>query len=238
MSGLKIQEDVMQVKRNWAVLRSAILAMGVAAISTVSAQASTMSGGSGSGGLSPLLTYDTLNSSIGSTGITGTPAINFVPVTGVSYLSPSNLSFGSFQVSALPTGQSTTYVNTPVSINFTADSVNGQPVNPNQTPITISGVLNGTITGANQSSVIATFAPPSKSVFQTGLYSNTLSSLDSPLRIAPSSSGSTTAQGLITATTITAAVPEPSTIAVFAVMLAGLGLRQRGVLRRRNTAAA
>ena len=44
MSGLKIQEDVMQVKRNWAVLRSAILAMGVAAISTVSAQASTMSG--------------------------------------------------------------------------------------------------------------------------------------------------------------------------------------------------
>ena len=223
----------MRVRRNWAVLRTAVLAMGVAAISSASVQASTISGG-----LSPLLTYDTLDSTIGATGVTGTPAIKFVPVTGVSYLSPSNLSFGSFQVQANPDGQSTTYVNTPFTIKFTADSVNGQMVNPNDTPITIAGVLNGTITGANQSSVVATFSAPSKTVFQTGLYSNTLAPLDSPLRIAPSTSGPTTAQGAITATTITAPVPEPSTIAVFAVMLAGLGLRQRGVLRRRNSATA
>ena len=224
----------MLVKRNWALLRTAIMAMGVAGATTMSAQASTISGG----GLSPLLTYDTVSSSVGSTGISGTPAIKFVPVTGVSYLSPSNLSFGSFQVSALPDGQSTTYVNTPFTIKFSADAVNGQPINPNETPITIAGVLNGTVMGANQSSVVATFGAPSKTVFQTGLYSNTLGSIDSPLRIAPSTSGPTTAQGFLSATTITSPVPEPSTIAVFAVMLAGLGLRQRVVLRRRNAAAA
>ena len=52
---------------------------------------------------------------------------------------------------------STTYNNTPFSITFVPGTLNGNAVNPGT--VTITGVLNGTVTGSNHSSVVATFNP-------------------------------------------------------------------------------
>jgi hypothetical protein len=227
--------------RGWTGLRAWVIALGLAVAAergTLASSISSTDPGSSSSPSSTLLTYDSVNSWIDPTGITGDPkAIQIVPVTGGSFLAPSSLSLGSFQTKALDAGQSVTYNQTPFHFRFTADAVNGQSVQPNQTPIDVTGVLNGTLSGANASSVTATFDKRSTGnyTFLTGLYSNTLTVPDSPLSIVPSTTnnGLTTAQALLTNTAITSPVPEPSTLLVFAAAISGLGLRQQ-VRRRRS----
>jgi hypothetical protein len=183
----------------------------------------------------PLMTYNTIGSTIGTSGITGNPVIKFIPVTGGSFLAPSNLSFGKFQIDALPTGQRTVYNNTPVAIKFQADALNGQSIAPNETPIEVSGVLNGEAIGDNQSTVVATFNPLAKAEFQTGLYKNTLGLPDTPLRINPSTSngGVTTAQAFLSNSSLDPnPIPEPSTLALFAVTLFGFAARRRLLVHR------
>jgi hypothetical protein len=194
-----------------------------------------------------LLAYSTVGSTIGTDGVSGatgsTPAITFVPVSG-SALTPSTLSLGSFQASALGDGQSVTYNNTPFDIKFTATSVNGAgDFLPNGTPIDVKGVLNGTLTGADQSGVTATFGPAGTSgafaypTFVTGLYTNLLKIPDNPISVAPSTtnSGLTSAQAYVaSALTPNSPVPEPSTVVLFAATIAGLGFRHR--IRRARAA--
>lgn len=219
----------MRRSRGWTGLAAWMIALGVVAAAAGGAQASPV-----------LLNYDTLGSTISTTGTTGLDSgaaspIQFVPATGGFFLSPSSFSLGAFQASALADGKSVTYNNTPFNIKLTADQLNSQSgFQPNETPISISGVLNGTLSGANQSTVVATFTNPGDPgyTFATGLYQNTMKISDSPLTIVPSTTnnGLTTAQAVLTASSYTAPVPEPATMVLFAATIAGFGLRRK--LRR------
>jgi hypothetical protein len=236
----------MRRKRGWTRLRTSFVALALAAAATGHAQASSMSTDPlTTSSSATLLTYDTVGSWIDTTGVTSTGSptmsgVTYSPTTGSSFLTPSSLSLGGFQANALGSGQTITYANTPFHIKLTADAVNGQAgFQPNGTPIDISGVLNGTLSGANQSTVTATFNKPLDSTgaatnpaaytFLTGLYNNTLQIPDNPLTIVPSTAnnGMTTAQAVLADSSITSPVPEPSTIVLFAATVAGLGFRHR-----------
>ena len=192
---------------------------------------------------SPVVNYST-SGSIDSSGVTGTPVISFNSVLNSSFESPSSFSMGDFQVAALPDKQSTSYTDTPFHITYLVNSVDGAKPDVNETPIQLSGVLNGTVSGGNQSHVVAKFDPITKPTFMTGMYSNDLSITDNPLTLVPSTtnSGQTSAQAFLTSTLTTTpppssggetTVPEPSTIALFLTTLAGLGVHRA---RRGRTA--
>jgi hypothetical protein len=194
---------------------------------------------------SPLVNYSTSGQIDPKTGVTGSSVISFNSVgtsangsvAGVID-SPSSFSLGDFQVAKLPDGQSTTYTNTPFSITYLVNTVDGNKPSPNETPVTVTGVLNGTVTGSNQSHVIAKFDPITNPDFKTGNFANVLSITDNPLTLVPSTTngGLTSAQAFISSTPITSppgsgdtgggttTVPEPSSIALFLTTLAGLGV--------------
>ena len=220
--------------RGWTRLRASVCAFGLVAASAGAAQAA------------PMMTYNTIGSMVGEPGMSVAPdTVTFVPVSGASFLAPSSLSLGAFEVKTLPVGQTVTYDNIPFSIKFTTTQIGKDTPNPNSTPFTISGHLSGTVNGPSQSNVVATFdkAPPTTSKggigagdstdpgfqFTTGLYANTLKIADNPLTLVPSTtnSGLTTVQANLTGSTYTAPVPEPSTILLFAATAAGLGLRRQ-----------
>jgi hypothetical protein len=168
----------------------------------------------------------TTSGTIGLTGITGSNVISFNSVSGGSFLAPSAFSLGEFLVSSLPPGVSTTYVNTPFEINYIAQEVNGVAPEENGTPFKLTGVLNGQVLGPNQSSVVATFDPIGDSQFRTGDFLNTLAISGSVLLVPSSNNGGrTSAQATLVA--VSAPVPEPATLAIFAVAAAGYGLRRR-----------
>ena len=105
------------------------------------------------------------------------------------------------------------------------------------------GVLNGTLSGPNQSNVTATFGTFDSSGnftpysatnntvnFSTGLYNNSLTLPVGAISIVPSTTndGVTTLQATLTNVSVApAAAPEPSTIVLFAATVVGLGFRQR-----------
>jgi len=186
---------------------------------------------------SPVVNYTT-SGTIDSNGVTGTPVISFNSVLNSAFESPSSFSLGDFQVAALPPGQKATYTNTPFHITYLVNSVDGSE--DDKPSLRISGVLNGTIGGANQSDVRAMFDPITNANFQTGSFSNALSITDNPLTLVPSTtnSGQTSAQAFLTSKMTdtppdsgggggsTPSVPEPSTIALFLTTLAGLGIQR------------
>jgi hypothetical protein len=203
-------------------LKAAVMALGLLAAGTA-AQAD------------PIVSYTT-SGQVESAGVTGKPVISFNSVvSNQSFNSPSSFSLGDFTEAALPTGQSTTYTNTPFSVTLLVNGVNGNTPNPNQTPIQVTGVLNGTITGNDQSTVVARFDPIANPTFLTGTYSNTLSIFDNPLSLVPSTTnnGLTTAQAYLTSTGATVNTPEPSSVALFLTVLGGLGWKR---FRTRRTA--
>jgi len=187
-----------------------------------------------SGRADAIMNYTT-SGSIDSSGVSGPGVISFIPISTNQFNAPSAFSLGDFQVPALPDGQTTTYANTPFHITYLANTVNGVAPDPNQTPIQVSGVLNGTITGGNQSDVVAKFDPLSTPTFVTGNYTNTLSFTDNPLSLVPSTTnnGKTSAQARIdTVFNPGNPIPEPTSIALFLTTLAGLGVRHRVRARR------
>jgi hypothetical protein len=226
----------MRRTRGWTGLRPTVFALGLVAATAGGARADAMS--SSSSALptvpaSPVLSFNTtVGSSLGAPA-SGSPLITFVPVTG-SVMTPSNLSLGAFQVAA-PASGTTTYNNTPFSIQLVSTAVNGDTGAAGiQTPIQVSGVLNGTVSSANQTNVVATFNPLASNQFTTGVYTNTLILPDSPLHLVPSTTngGLTSIQAhLQSLTTVTLTAPEPTSVAVFVVALAGLAAHRRS--RRR-----
>jgi hypothetical protein len=165
--------------------------------------------------------------SIGMTGVTGANVISFIPEAASAFTTPSAFSLGTFVVGYLPPGAKTTYDKTPFTITYTALKVNGAEPTVNQSPVVISGFLNGTVGGPSSSSVVATFSPISDSEFLTADYLNKLSVLDPQVALVPSTTngGRTTAQAHLRVSA--APIPEPTTIALFATTLVGLGLRRR-----------
>ena len=87
-------------------------------------------------------------------------------------------------------------------------------------------MLNGTLSGSNQSSLVATFNSIDKPTFQTGLYSNSLTSPGSAVNIVPSTTnnGLSSVQVALTSTATGSPVPEPSTVLIFGASIVGLGL--------------
>jgi hypothetical protein len=205
-------------------LRRAAITFGLCAMMT-----SGLSASPSESSLSSLMQFGT-SGQVGTTGITGPNVISYVPVSSGSFTTPSAFSLGTFVVGYQPQGTTTTYDHTPFSITYTAQKVNGDVPKPNETPITITGFLNGSVSGPDQSNVVATFDPIGTPNFITGAYANTLSVLDPQVSLVPSTtnSGQTTAQAHLEV--VAAPIPEPATIALFLTTIAGLGLRHR--LRR------
>jgi hypothetical protein len=211
----------MRMTQGWTGLRFAVIALGLFTCASQSTKADSILGYGTAGAI---------DASTSTDGVTGANVISFVPITSAQIETTSNIPLGYFQVASQSAGQSTTYDNTPFSITFVPSTLNGVTlVNPGT--VKISGVLNGVVTGANQSSVVATFSTPSSGSFELGTTSSTLSIPQTSLLLVPSSAGNgeTTVAGIITSV----ATPEPSTIALFLSTVGGLGLR-KFVLRRRQ----
>ncbi len=217
----------------WTGVRTSVVAFGLVAAAAGVTRADTIPSAA-------LLAYDS-NGTVGTTGVTGdASAVSIKSLIG-SFYSQSNLNMGVFQTKALDPGQTVTFANTPFDIKFKIDDVNnsatpGHPITPNTTPIDVTGVLNGTLTGSNQSSVVATF-DPGPHLFTAGPYANTLTITNNPLSIVPSSSnnGMTSSQATVASQLAVATpAPEPSTVVLFAATIAGLGFRHR--LRRARAA--
>jgi len=222
----------MRKLNGWAGFRTAAITLAVYVATGVVAQADS---------IKSFVTYNTVGNidnsqGVTSSGLTGSatvaPIVSFDSVTSGSFTAPSAFSLGSFHVGELNAGVSTTYNNTPFSITLTINKINGSTPLPNQTPVTLTGKLNGTISDASQSDVVATFDKASLDKFQTGNYLNTLSVLDSSVSLVPSTTnnGQTTAQAKLFVEA--APVPEPASIAVFLVAIGGgfgLWRRNKGV---------
>jgi hypothetical protein len=203
-------------------LRSAVIALGLAACTATSADAAA------------ILKYQTATAVDLSNGISGPNVISFTPVTsgGVDLSSGSvNTGLGQFIVAPPADGTTAEYKNTPFSITFLPQDLNGDPLTNLSTVFT--GVLNGVVDSPYHSTVTATFDTPTQTL-QVGDQTLTFSFPDSAKLLVPSQSsgGITTAEALITSTGGEAPVPEPSTIAVFLTTLGGLGLRRYVSARR------
>ena len=133
----------MRMTRGWTGLRTTVIALGFAAFSAAGAKADA------------IMNYSTLGT-IQGTGVTGTADISFDSVGSGSFNAPSGFSLGNFVVKGNTDGSTTTYKDTPFSITYQVNTVNGAVAIPNETPITVTGVLNGSITGENQSSLAKT----------------------------------------------------------------------------------
>ncbi len=214
--------------QGWTGLRAAVIALGLVAWTATGATASPLG-------------YTTSGQVDTTTGVTGTNVVSFVPLSSGNSVDLStgqtNVGLGNFQISALGSGVTTTYQNTPIQISFQPQSYAGTSIS-SDAPVVVSGVLNGVVNGPSSSTVTASFNPPSPSTLSLGGSGTADFSLPtSTLLLAPSTSnnGTTSAQGLVTSSTGSeSAVPEPSTIALFLTTVGGLGLRRYVLSRRRS----
>lgn len=211
----------MRMIHGWAGLRTAAIALAATFAGAMTAQAAPISA-------KTLITYSTTGN-VSSEGVTGAPVVGFNSVATGSFTAPSSFSLGSFQVAPLDDGVTTIYDNVDFSITLGVQLVDGTSPMPNETPLIISGKLNGSVTGKSQSDLVATFNPISYGPFQTGGFLNTLSVLDAAVSLVPSTtnSGQTTAQARIVVT----AVPEPGTILIFAAAVGGVAAWRRRRVR-------
>jgi hypothetical protein len=221
----------MRMTRGWTGLRTAIIALGLIAWNAPHADASSISQDN-------ILQYST-SGAVGTNGISGAGnVISFVPVQSEMVDTASNISLGYFQVAPLAAGQSTTYNDTTFTMTFGPGMFNSTALN--DAPITVTGHLNGTVTGPYQSSVQVSFDSISSPTFGVAGGTGTLSLLKNDQELlVPSSvnNGQTTLQAQIATSGLPTPAPEPSTIALFLSTVGGLGLR-RLVQKRRQRAAA
>ena len=218
----------MHMTRGCTGFRTAVIALGLLAWSAPHAVADD------------ILTYSTAGA-VGTTGISGAGnVVSFVPVQNATVDTASNISLGYFQVAPLAAGQTTTYHNT--GFTLTLEPSKFDSVTVNDTPITVTGHLNGTVAGPFQSSVQVSFDPISNPKFTVPNGSGTLNLVKNDQELlVPSSvnNGQTTLQAQVATTSVGPenGVPEPSTIALFLSTVGGLGLRRYVHNRRRRAAA-
>ncbi len=176
--------------------------------------------------------------SVDSFNVSGTPVVSFQGASG-TIDSGSPFSLGNFVISSPPAGSTTTYTNIPFQVLFKTEAVNGMAPSPNETPVVLAGLLNGTVSAgaagsSPQSNLTATFSAPeftpgSAPPYPVNVMPFITGDLINYLRITnPGNNGQSVQANVIT----TQNVPEPSSIAICA-SFAGLGLWQR---RRRASA--
>jgi hypothetical protein len=211
----------MRMIRGWTGLRFAVIALGLLAGTAPLAQADS------------ILNYTT-SGGPGTTGVTGAPAISFVPVQDDAVDTASNISLGTFVVAGLTNGETTTYNNTPFTLSLIPNSFNGMALN--DSAVQIKGTLSGTVSGSNQSSVVATFDPITNLTFAIGSGTGTLKLPNTSELLVPSTTenGQTTIQAQVLTSGIVSEAPEPSTIALFLSTVCGLGLRRYVQSRRKR----
>jgi hypothetical protein len=222
---------MMRMTLGWTGLRTAVVALGLFAGASTGASADS------------ILTYGTagsIDTTAPADGVTGSNMISFVPISSATVDANSNISLGYFHVTGEAAGVSTVYDNTPFSITYSPASIDGNAVTGTAT---ITGVLNGTVTGDNYSTVVATFNKLTSNSFQTqdgtNLVTTTLGIPQGSLYLVPSQTGdgNSTAEGLVSTTGSPneTPAPEPSTIALFLSTVGGLGLRKYVLSRRQQT---
>ncbi len=213
----------MHMTRGWTGLRTAVIALGIIA-------------GTTTGGKADMLTYSSIGTIDPFTGVTGTPVIGFKSLTDVSIASSSNVPVGAFQLTALPSDQTTTYDDTPFRISFVPHTYDGIAINDANVPL-ITGTLTGTVT-PNASNVVATINSITNATLPLPGATSTITVPGTQLLLVPAvvgSDGITTVEAAITTNTGINEIPapEPSTIAIFLSAVGGIGLR-RFVLSRRQ----
>jgi hypothetical protein len=221
---------MMHKTRGWTGFRTTVIALGLLAWSAPRAVADD------------ILTYSTAGA-VGTTGVSGAGnVVSFVPVQNATVDTASNISMGYFQVAPLAAGQSTTYNNTMFTLTLEPSQFDSTTVT--DTPITVTGHLNGTVTGPFQSSVQVSFDPISSPIFTVPNGTGTLNLVKNDQELlVPSSvnNGQTTLQAQVATATSPlgseTGVPEPSTIALFLSTVGGLGLRRLAQRRRQRAAA-
>lgn len=224
----------MRMTQGWIGLRTAVIALGLFAFASTGVKADS------------ILSYGTagsIDASSSMDGVTGANVISFIPIKSAQVDASSNISLGYFQVAGQAAGQSTMYAHTPFSITYVPGTVDGNAVS---STISITGFLNGTVTGNNYSTVVATFNPLTNGSFQvvdgTNMVTSSISIPQGSQLLVPSltGNGETTVEGLITTNGVPineTPAPEPSTIALFLSTVGGLGLRKFVLARRQSNRA-
>jgi PEP-CTERM motif len=178
---------------------------------------------------------------------TNTGPITFNPQLYPSqFTTPGTIVIGAFVTNPLPATATLTYNNTPFMIDLNVGATAGfqyygvgYGYNPNTYQYQISGVLNGSIGGDGTSSMIATVTSITGS--GSGLATTPpfpiADLVISPQGIAApigSTEGYTTFTGQVLVAGLPSPAPEPSTIAVFGLALAGWACRTRSKARARR----
>jgi PEP-CTERM motif len=168
----------------------------------------------------------------------GVAPIYFDGVTSGTLTTPGVFALGTFDAAAtLPPTATLTYNNTPFNINlFVANGVGANNVT-NYYDYAVSGVLNGSITGVGTSSMVATVTSitgdPGTPPFPASQLQVAPQGINAP-NTPTFTDGITTLFGQANVPDVTppiiglpAPAPEPSTIAVFGLALAGWACQRR-----------
>jgi hypothetical protein len=155
---------------------------------------------------------------IGQVNTPGAGQPNLVYYNGISlgtFTGPGNIDLGSFNVSSLATTTNATYNQTPFQFTVVAGGTSGELIN---------GVINGQV-GPSATNPGLTATITGMTPFGSSPPPISLSlPMNTPMQLAlPTGTGTNPAPTGLTA----AAVPEPTSIAVFTVALGGLGLWRR-----------
>jgi hypothetical protein len=166
----------------------------------------------------------------GTTGFVGggSGPVTFTGTTG-SFLTPGVISLGSLNLAGLPDNGTQAFNNTSFTLDVAFPSGPGGALPWSH--VAVTGVLNGTITGNLFSDVVATFT----AVSQQGSVPLpfTLNNFQpiGPVHLAPQGVNGGSTQLFAYVGPVLAGedltVPEPSTLAFFAMGLAGLGYARR-----------
>jgi hypothetical protein len=179
------------------------------------------------------LSYQSLGT-IGGTAGVGIGSFTLAPSQGTAEI-PGAFTLGTFQAEPLPDGAGLTYTNLPFSIDIQFRDPSSTSSTPPVTDIVVQGVLNGTVTGTQASSVVASITSIEQNwATGTPLLSPTNLMIAVPQLLAPSGiNGGVTP--LIGQLSMPDPVPEAATVVLWGV---GIALVARRSLRRKASFCA